>query len=537
MVRHPRPSTGRSRGGLLLPVVLTAVIAGLCAFAPAPLMSAAQAQTLPGTLVTKLKDAVVLIEVTLTMPDGETGASGSGFVISADGKVVTNAHVVSMTSEDDFGGVTVATARQVVVVFHPATGEEQKFEAEVLRENHDLDLALLQIQQPTPVYLGFVNSDDVVETSRIYVCGHPLGLREFSIRMGTITAHRNWEGSRYIEHDASAEEGNSGGPVVIADGSVTGVHTLTLVSSGMLTKFAIPSKVVSDWLATDPASDPPPPIPGKAIRELLAVTNLTYEQAGTGTFAVTPDEGQAVYVHEYEDFLRVYAEISELPGENAYLKGCAAIAALRFNYEDPVGRMSLRNREGVYLLYWEAQVPMSVATPDYLATLTRAGSTQIERWGQFMNVEDMTEVGALYPGGDEAELTNKLEEHIKAAELNYETMEREGEGNRYFKLPYDNEVSVYASIILNGIVYTQAYTGGMPGENLTQKGQFAIELLQRNWDDPFGRLALDSDLDVAWESQVPVAFLTPDYFAILAATCANQVADFWEVYGKVDFNG
>jgi len=61
MVRHPRPSTGRSRGGLLLPVVLTAVIAGLCAFAPAPLMSEAQAQTLPGTLVTKLKDAVVLI--------------------------------------------------------------------------------------------------------------------------------------------------------------------------------------------------------------------------------------------------------------------------------------------------------------------------------------------------------------------------------------------------------------------------------------------------------------------------------------------
>jgi len=527
MTAPPRPTRRLLRGGLLPAVVIAGMVAGLC--------SLAAAQEMPASVVAKLKDAVVLIEVSLATAEGELGASGSGFVISPDGQIVTNAHVVSMTSEDEFGGVIVATDRTVNVVFHPATAQEEIRPARVLRENHDLDLALLKIERATPVYLGFVDSDSVVETSRIYVCGHPLGLREFSIRTGTVTAHRTWEGSRYIEHDASAEEGNSGGPVVLVDGSITGVHTLTLVSSGMLTKFAIPSKIVTGWLATAPSEDPPPPIPGKKIRDMLANSDLNWTEVGTAMFALTPEGGQTVYVHEYESFLRVYAELGALPGENAYLQGAAALAALRFNYEDPVGRISLWEHDEMRDLYWEAQVPMSVATVQYLAALSRVGSVQIERWSEFMNVEELTEVGALYPGGDEEALTDRLEEQIKAAKLNYESKQYE-EGGRYFKLPYDNEVDVYASIF-SGMVYTRAYTGGMPGEDATQQGQYAIEMLVRNWDDPFGRLALDGDNDLVWESQVPADFITPDYMAILGATCATQVADFLEEYGEWPFNG
>ncbi len=524
MAAHSRRISRRSRPGILMPLLLTVFAAGLCAFQ-------AQAQALPPTLVTKLKDAVVLVEVKLTTPEGEIGASGSGFIISPDGQLITNAHVVAMTSENELGGVVVATGREVTVVFHPATPQEQSFPAEVLRENHDVDLALLTIKQPTPTYLGFVNSDDVVETSRIWVCGHPLGLREFSIRTGTVTAHRTWQGSRYIEHDASAEEGNSGGPVVIADGSVTGVHVMTLVSTGMLTKFAIPSNVVTTWLATDPGEDPPPPIPGKRIRELLAVSNLAYEEEGAGTFIISPEGGMSVRAHEYEDFLRVYVGLGELPGENLYLKGCAAVAALRFNYEDPVGRLSVWDRDGTYGLYWEAQVPIAVANADYLTTLTTAGSRQIARWDQFMALEELADVSDLYPAGDQAALTARLEQQIKTAGLNYEKKE-----DKYFQLPYEGDVNVFASIF-QGLVYIRSYTGGMPGENRSQQGRIAIQLLTRNWDDPLGRLALDSDNDLVWESQVPADFITPDYFAILAATCSSQVTDFWEAYGKVDLNG
>jgi len=77
----------------------------------------------------------------------------------------------------------------------------------------------------------------------------------------------------------------------------------------------------------------------------------------------------------------------------------------------------------------------------------------------------------------------------------------------------------------------------MPGDSEWEQGQMAIELLQRNWDDPFGRLSLDSDLDVVWESQVPVTFLTPDYLTIIANTCASQAVSFWEEYGHTPFNG
>jgi len=517
-----------TRRRLLLAIVLLALMAGLGAMATA--------QEMPASVVAKLKDAVVLIEVKLTTPNGQEEASGSGFVISPDGQIITNAHVVSMVSENPLGGVTVATERKVSVVFHPGTPREETVEARVLRENHEVDLALLKIDRPTPVYLSFVDSDSVVETTRIYVCGHPLGLREFSIRTGTVTAHRTWEGKPYLEHDAAAEEGNSGGPVVLVDGSITGVHTLTLVSTGMLTKFAIPSKVVTAWLATDPSQDPPPKIPGKKIREMLAMSNLVWEEQEAGTFALTPEGGPTVFVHEFQDFLRVYAPLDELPGGTPYLQGAAALAALRFNYDDPVGRLSVFDDDGTYYLYWEAQVPMSVATVQYLTTLTRVGSLQVQRWQQLMNAEPLTEIEALYPGGDEAALTNRLEEQIKAANLNYETRKHENREGRYFLIPYDNDVNVYASI-WNGMVYTRCYTGGMPGADLAEQGKYAIKMLIRNWDDPFGRLALNSDNDLVWESQVPFDFITPDYMAILAATCASQVGSFWEKYGKTPRNG
>ncbi len=519
-----------ARRRLLPPILAVMLICALAQLSP-PLLAPAQAQALSPDLVARIKDAVVLIDVTLTTPDMEAGATGSGFVISPDGQIVTNAHVVSTLIEDELGGTTVADNRVVQVVFHPGTAQEATYPAEVLRENHDLDLALLKINLDTPVFLELGDSDAVVETSRVYACGHPLGLREISIRTGTVTAHRTWEGRPYIEHDASAEEGNSGGPVVTDQGQVIGVHTLTLVSSGMLTKFAIPSNVVSAWLATAPAEDPPIPIPGRAIRELLAATDLVYEDRGDGGFALPYENGVTIYVHQYEDFLRLYAELGELPGGNRLLQGACALEALRFNYTDPVGRLSLWDRgEDGLQLYWECQVPMSSASGEYLKTIALVGANQAQRWQQVLDAEMPGEPSELYPGGDDAALLAQLKRHIEAAGLQFE------EGEDYFKLPYDNGVDVYTRIY-KGVVYTFSYTGGMPGDGHAEQGQIAIELLKRNWDDPFGRLSLDSDYDLVWESQVPADFLTPDYLAIIGATAATQVADFIEVYGKVPFNG
>lgn len=515
-------------------VLLTALVAGAfmaAQLAPVALPAARAQGGLPAALVAKIKDAVVLIDVTLSTAEVESGGSGSGFVISPRGEIVTNAHVVSQLIETDTGGSIVADTRTVQVIFHPGTAQERIFPAQVMRENHDLDLALLKIELDTPVYLDFADSDEIPETAPIYACGHPLGLREISIRTGTVTAHRLWEGRPYIEHDASAEEGNSGGAVVNDRGEVVGVHTLTLVSQGMLTKFAIPSNVVTGWLATDPAQDPEIPIPGKAVRELLAQTDLIYEELEGGTFSIPYDNDVTVMVHQYEDFLRLYVDLGYLPGDTALAQGATALEALRFNYTDPVGRLSVWDQgEGGKALYWECQVPMSSASGEYLKTIALVGANQAVRWQQVLNGESPGEPTDLYPGGDDATLLAQLKQHLQATGLQFE------EGDKHFKIPYDNEVNVYAQIY-RGVVYTYAYTGGMPGETRAAQGQIAIELLKRNWDDPFGRLSLDADYDLVWESQVPASFLTPDYLAIICATAATQVGAFLEEYGRIPFNG
>ncbi len=439
-----------------------------------------------------------------------------------------------MVTQDDAGGTVVATDRTVQVVFHPGTAQEKVFPAQVLREHHEHDLALLKIEAATPVYLDLADSDAVAETSAIYACGHPLGLREISIRTGTVTAHRTWEGKPYIEHDASAEEGNSGGPVVLPDARVVGVHTLTLVSSGMMTKFAIPSNVVTAWLATDVADDPPLPIPGKVIRELLANSNLNYEDAGEGSFSIPYDNDVTLIAHEYDDFLRLYCELGQLPGGERLLQGMAALEALRFNYSDPVGRLSVwEPEEGDLRLYWECQIPMSTATGEYLRTIADVGALQVARWGAVLRAEQPEEPTSLYPGGTEEEIAAMVEhlgQQIADTGLTHE------KNDRTFEIPYDNDVTV-RSTIYQGMVWTYAYTGGMPGDSTAAQGQIAIELLKRNWDDPLGRLSLDGDNDVCWESQVPSTCLTPDYIAIVAGTAASQVAGFIETYGQIPFNG
>ena len=80
MAAHSRRISRRSLPGILTPLLIAVLAVGLC-------VVQAQAQALPPTLVTKLKDAVVLVEVSLTTPDGETGASGSGFIITPDGRL------------------------------------------------------------------------------------------------------------------------------------------------------------------------------------------------------------------------------------------------------------------------------------------------------------------------------------------------------------------------------------------------------------------------------------------------------------------
>jgi serine protease Do len=145
-------------------------------------------------------------------------ALGSGFVISEDGFIVTNNHVI-------------AGADEILVEFY--SGEE--LPAEVIGTDPNTDLALLKVESDEP--LAFVSWGDS-EVSRVgdwvVAMGNPLG-QGFSVSSGIISARgRALSGSYddYIQTDAAINRGNSGGPLFNMDGEVIGVNTAILSPNG-----------------------------------------------------------------------------------------------------------------------------------------------------------------------------------------------------------------------------------------------------------------------------------------------------------------
>jgi serine protease Do len=164
---------------------------------------------------------------------------GSGFIISADGYVLTNEHVVHQAS-------------QVVVT---AT-DGRKFDAKVLGFDYDSDVALLKIEESDLPYIPFGETDDVLIGEWAVAIGNPFGLFSIhsqpTVTVGVVSAtdrdfDRNQEGRLYqdmIQTDAAINRGNSGGPLVNAAGELIGMNTMIFTEGGggsIGLGFAIPS--------------------------------------------------------------------------------------------------------------------------------------------------------------------------------------------------------------------------------------------------------------------------------------------------------
>ena len=193
------------------------------------------------------------------MPDGARPrprlerAQGSGFLISADGYVVTNHHVVDKASE-------------ISLTFE----SDEKFAARVVGTDQRTDLALLKIQSDKEFdqYLEFAPSEPRVG-DWVLAVGNPFGLGG-TVTAGIISAGGRSIGSGpydYLQIDAAVNRGNSGGPAVNLNGQVVGVNTAIYSPSGgnVGIAFAIPAqlaKSVVDQLRSS----------GKVSRGWLGVT-------------------------------------------------------------------------------------------------------------------------------------------------------------------------------------------------------------------------------------------------------------------------
>lgn len=162
---------------------------------------------------------------------------GSGFIISPDGYVVTNNHVVDKASEVEIGLDGGRTVRAKVVGVDPKT-----------------DLALLKISEPgTYPFVQFGDKAPRVGDWVIAV-GNPFGLGG-TVTAGIVSARGRDIGSGpyddYLQIDAPVNRGNSGGPTFDANGQVVGVNTAIYSPSGgsVGIGFAIPSEVAKDVIA------------------------------------------------------------------------------------------------------------------------------------------------------------------------------------------------------------------------------------------------------------------------------------------------
>jgi serine protease Do len=169
--------------------------------------------------------------------------SGSGVVVSADGYIVTNAHVVRGASRirveipTDTGGKSLLARRSRVVP------------ARVIGVDDETDIAVLRVEERGLVALPFGDSDDLRAGQMVLAFGSPLGLQN-SVSLGIVSAPaRQLEPESpmvYIQTDASINQGNSGGPLVDARGRLMGINTLILAGAANTAApgFAAPSNIV-----------------------------------------------------------------------------------------------------------------------------------------------------------------------------------------------------------------------------------------------------------------------------------------------------
>lgn len=171
-------------------------------------------------------------------PEMELGLA-SGFIVSADGHIITNSHVVK-------------NATEIEVTLH----DKKKYNAKVVGQDPSTDVAVLKIDAENLPYLNLSNSDQIKIGQWAIAIGTPLGL-EASLTVGVISAkgRNNLDIARiedFIQTDAAINRGNSGGPLLNINSEVIGMNTAIVSNNGtggyMGIGFAIPSNIIKNDL-------------------------------------------------------------------------------------------------------------------------------------------------------------------------------------------------------------------------------------------------------------------------------------------------
>jgi len=208
-------------------------------------------------------------------PRGIEHAQGSGFIVSPDGIVMTNAHVVD--------------GAQTVIV---KLSDHREFKAKVLGADRSSDIAVLKIDAHNLPTVQLGNSDQLGVGDYVLAIGEPFGLEE-TATAGIVSAKgRSLPGDGYvpfIQTDAAVNPGNSGGPLFDANGAVVGINAQIYSNSGGYqgVSFAIPINLavqVKDQIVKT----------GKVAHARLGVQVQTLDQSLADSFKIKVPNGALV---------------------------------------------------------------------------------------------------------------------------------------------------------------------------------------------------------------------------------------------------
>jgi 2-alkenal reductase len=196
-------------------------------------------------------------------PSNQARASGSGVIISNDGYIVTNNHVVE-------------GEQSLAVTF----ADGSRHDATLVGADSLMDLAVIRVKDPVPATAALGDSSVLQPGETVIAIGNPLGDFQNTVTVGVVSAlNRSVSGDApegLIQTDAAINQGNSGGPLVNLRGEVVGINTLVVrgnSSTGAQAEglgFSIPSNVVkqvSDQLIKN----------GKIVHPYLGITYVTID--------------------------------------------------------------------------------------------------------------------------------------------------------------------------------------------------------------------------------------------------------------------
>ncbi len=234
----------------------------------------------------------------------ETQSQGSGFLISADGEIVTNQHVIH-------------NAKEIEVILN----DGREFTAKVIGEDPNTDIALIKIEAKDLPYLNLGDSDDLEVGQWVAAIGNPLGLQA-TLTVGVVSAKgrnnldiENIED--FIQTDAPVNRGNSGGPLLNVSGDVVGMTTAIVTNNSyggyMGISFAIPSNMLKHILD-----------------QIQSTGSVTRGYIGVTMQAIDKDLAQAFGLNKTEGAL-VAEVVSESPADKAGIKQGDVILSLNHN--------------------------------------------------------------------------------------------------------------------------------------------------------------------------------------------------------------